>query len=153
MMRFVSYAFVHVSFTHMVFAGVFTLALGKMVGDIFGQVAVAAIFFAGVIAGAVAYWLIAGDPAPLIGGFPGAYALIGGYTYIMWVHLGHVGESQYRAFLLIGILLAFQLLMSLMFGGGADWVADIGGFFAGLFLSVPLAPGGWARLKQRIRRR
>lgn len=152
-LRFVSYAFVHTSFTHMVFAGVFTLALGKMVGELFGQVAVAVLFFAGTIAGALSYWLILNDAVPLIGGFPGAYALIGAYTFIMWVHLGNVGQSQYRAFTLIGALLAFQLIFGLFFGAGNDWLADLGGFFAGLFLSVPLAPGGRARLMARLRRR
>ncbi|SIO13962.1 rhomboid family intramembrane serine protease [Vannielia litorea] len=152
LMRLVTYPFVHGGFTHMVFAGVFTLALGKMVGEILGQVAVAALFFAGVLAGAVAFWLLAPGGA-LYGAFPGAYALIGGYTYIMWVHLGRMGESQYRAFGLIGILLVFQLVFGVLFGSGSDWIGDIGGFLAGLFLSVPLAPGGWQRLMARLRRR
>ncbi|MCO6383774.1 MAG: rhomboid family intramembrane serine protease [Vannielia sp.] len=151
-MRVVTYPFVHGGFTHMIFAGVFTLALGKMVGEVLGQVAVAVLFLAGTVAGAMAFWLLAGGGA-LYGAFPGAYALIGGYTYIMWVHLGRMGESQYRAFSLIGVLLVFQLVFGVLFGAGNDWIGDIGGFFAGLFLSVPLAPGGWRRLMERMRRR
>ncbi|MBS8227827.1 rhomboid family intramembrane serine protease [Vannielia litorea] len=152
LMRIVTYPFVHGGFTHMLFAAVFTLALGKMVGDILGQVAVAVLFFAGTVAGALAFWMLAPGGA-LFGAFPGAYALIGGYTYIMWVHYGHMGESQYRAFALIGVLLVFQLVFGVLFGAGNDWIGDIGGFLAGLFLSVPLAPGGWQRLIARLRRR
>ncbi len=152
LMRLVTYPFVHGGFTHMVFAGVFVLALGKMVGEVLGQVAVAVLFLAGTVAGALAYWALAGGGA-LYGAFPAAYALIGGYTYIMWVHLGHMGESQYRAFTLIGVLLVFQLVFGVLFGAGNDWIADIAGFLAGLFLSVPLAPGGMARLVERLRRR
>ncbi|MBY6155472.1 rhomboid family intramembrane serine protease [Vannielia litorea] len=152
LMRIVSYPFVHGGFTHMIFAGVFTLALGKMVGEVLGQVAVAVMFFSGTVAGALAFWLLAGGGA-LFGAFPGAYALIGGYTFIMWVHLGRRGENQYGAFTLIGVLLAFQLVFGVLFGAGNDWIADIGGFFAGLFLSVPLAPGGWRRMMERLRRR
>ncbi|QDC11346.1 rhomboid family intramembrane serine protease [Oceanicola sp. D3] len=152
LMRTVTYPFVHGGFTHMLFAAVFTLALGKMVGEVLGQVAVVVLFFAGTVAGALAFWLLAGGGA-LYGAFPGAYALIGGYTYILWVHYGHMGESQYRAFTLIGVLLVFQLVFGVLFGAGNDWIGDIGGFFAGLFLSVPLAPGGWQRLMARLRRR
>ena len=43
--RFVSYAFVHASFTHALFAGVMLLALGKMVGEALGSFAVLVIFF------------------------------------------------------------------------------------------------------------
>lgn len=153
LMRIVTYGFVHGSFTHMAFAGVFTLALGKMVAEVFGQVQALALFLAGLVCGALAYWLALDDPFPLFGAFPGAYALIGGYTYILWVHLGHLGESQYRAFGLIAALLLIQLVFAMLFGGTNDWVADIGGFLAGLFLSVPLSPGGWRRLRNRLRQR
>ena len=37
MIRLISYPFVHASFTQMVFAAVFVLALGKMVGEVFSQ--------------------------------------------------------------------------------------------------------------------
>jgi len=39
LIRFVSYAFIHGSFTHALFGGAMLLALGKFVGDVFNQFA------------------------------------------------------------------------------------------------------------------
>ena len=151
--RFVTYPVVHFSFTQMIFVVVFVLALGKMVGEVIGQAAVALIFFASSIVGALAYALILADPRPLAGGFPGAYGLIGGYTFILWVGYGAVGQNQYRAFTLIGFLLGIQLIFGLLFGANAGWLADLVGFATGLALSPILVPGGFGRLVARLRRR
>ena len=153
MLRFVSYAFLHVSFTHILFVVVFILALGKMVGEIFSFAAVLAIFWAGIVAGAVAYGLVLDDNVPLVGAFPGAYALIGAYTFIMWVALGNMGESQMSAFTFIAFLMGIQLFFNIFFGGANDWIADIAGFAAGFLLSFVVSPGGWGRVMAKLRQR
>ena len=153
LMRFVTYPFVHGSFTHMIFVVVFVLALGKLVGEVISQAAVAAIFLAATILGAGAYAVLLEDPRPLIGGFPGAFGLIGGYTFILWVGYGAVGANQFRAFSLIAVLLGIQLIFGLLFEVGSDWVAEVAGFLTGLALSPLLVPGGFGRLLARIRHR
>lgn len=151
--RFVTYLFVHGSFTHAVMVCVFVLALGKLVGETFSQVAVVAIFFGAGIAGALAYGLLISNPYPLLGGYPGAYGLIGAFTYILWVGYGRSGENQLQAFRLIGFLLGIQLLFGLIFGSNPAWVAELTGFVTGFALSGVLRPGGWARLLHRMRQR
>lgn len=151
--RIVSYAFVHAGFTHALFVVVFVLALGKLVGEIFSFGAVLAVFWAGIVVGALAYGVILDDRAPLIGAFPGAYALIGAFTFVRWVQLGHVGANQMSAFTLIGFLVGIQLLFKVLFGGGNDWVADIAGFGAGFALSFVVSPGGWSRVVAKLRQR
>jgi len=152
-MRFVTYPFVHVSFTHMVFVVVFVLALGKLVGEAIGQAAVAIIFVAASVAGALVYALVLNDPRPLVGGFPGAFGLIGGYTFILWVGYGAVGQNQFRAFTLIGVLMGIQLIFGLLFTVNNDWLAEVAGFLTGLALSPLLVRGGFARLLARLRQR
>lgn len=152
-MRFVSYPFVHASFTHALFAGVMLLALGKMVGEAMGSFAVLLIFFVSAAGGALVYALTVGGPTPLIGAFPAVYGLIGGFTYLLWLRLGQLGEKQVRAFTLIGFLLAIQLIFGLLFGANAEWVADLAGFAIGFVMSTILVPGGWARLVDRLRQR
>ena len=49
--------------------------------------------------------------------------------------------------------MGIQLLFGLLFGGGWDWVAELAGFFTGFFLSFVVSPGGWARVRQKIRQR
>lgn len=154
MMRFVTYPFVHGGFTHALFVGVFLLALGKMVGEVFRAWAVLAVFFGAAIAGALAYSLLPYDVQPLFGGYPAVYGLIGAFTYILWARLGAVNANRYRAFTLIGFLLAFQLVFGLLFGaGGWSWVAEIAGFATGFGLSFVVSPGGWQRTVRMLRQR
>ncbi len=152
-LRFVTYPFVHGNFTHALFATVFILALGKFVGEVFRGWAVAAIFFAAVVAGALAYSLVPGIRAPLLGAYPGAYGLIGAFTFILWARLGAVHANRARAFSLIGVLLGIQLLFGMIFGGAPDWIADLAGFAAGFLLSFVVGPGGPAHLLRLIRQR
>lgn len=152
-LRLVTYPFVHASFTHMLFAAVLTLALGKFVGERLNQAAVLVLFFASAALGALAYALILPDGGGLVGAFPGVYGLIGGFTCLLWLRLGEVGGPQIRAFSLIGILLALQLVFGLFFGTGTSWIADVAGFGFGFLLSFVLVPGGWQRLRAKIRHR
>ncbi len=151
--RLVTYPFVHYGFGHAAMALVFVLAMGKFVGEVFAGWAVAGVFFASAVSGALIWWLSASDPSPLIGAYPGAYGLIGAYTFLLWAGLAGRGQPRARAFQLIGFLVAIQVLFFGLFGGGYGFIADLGGFAAGFALSFVLAPGGWARLRDRMRRR
>ena len=152
LMRFVTYPFVHGSFTQALFVGVFVLAMGKMVAEVFGAIATLLVFVLSGIAGALAYGVLTSDSYPLIGGFPPVYGLIGAFTFLLWRSLTLVGANQARAFTLIAFLMGIQLVFGLLFGAQKDWVADLAGFACGFGLSFFVSPGGWARMKARIRR-
>lgn len=152
LMRFFTYPFVHGSFSGTLFAAVFVLALGKMVGETLGQVAVLALFLGGGAFGALAYAVVLNDPAWLMGGFPSSYGLIGGYSFVLWVTLGAKGQEQLRAFTLIALLMGIQLLFGALFGGNLTWFADFFGFVFGFLTSMALVPGSFARLMQKLRR-
>lgn len=151
LVRFFTYPFVHASFTQMIFAAVLTLALGKFVGERMPQWAVLVLFVASAALGALAYALVLPEGPGLVGAFPGVYGLIGGFTCLLWLRLGEVGAPQYRAFSLIGLLLALQLVFGLVFGSGLMWVADLAGFVCGFLVSFLLVPGGPSRLRAKIR--
>jgi membrane associated rhomboid family serine protease len=151
--RFVTYPFVHGSFTQALFGIVFLLALGKMVAEVFRPWAVIAVVVAATIVGGLVYSLVPGLRYPLFGAFPPVYGLIGAFTFILWARLGALNANRYRAFSLIGFLLGIQLLFGLLFGGRPDWIADIAGFVAGFALSFLVAPGGPAHLLRVIRQR
>ncbi|MFN7223300.1 MAG: rhomboid family intramembrane serine protease [Paracoccaceae bacterium] len=152
--RLVSYPFVHGNVTHAVFVVVILLALGKMVGEVFRWWALLVVFFVSAVVGALVYTLVLpGVRAPLIGGYPAVYGLIGGFTFLLWVNLAAVGANKYRAFTLIGFLLGIQLLFGLLFGGGYEWVADLSGFATGFTLSFMVSPGGWSRVLAKVRQR
>ncbi|MEM8802842.1 MAG: rhomboid family intramembrane serine protease [Pseudomonadota bacterium] len=151
--RFVTYPFVHGTFTHAIFVIVFLLALGKLVGEVFGNVAVLVLFFACGIFGALVYAGLTGPDQLLIGGFPSVYGLIGAYTFLLWVRFGALGQNQYQAFTLIGFLLGIQLIFGVLFGSNNDWIAEIAGFAFGFFLTPALVPGAFRRFLERMRQR
>ncbi len=150
--RFVTYPFVQANFTQAIFVCVFVLAMGKMVAEVFGSLAMLIIFVLSGVGGALAYAVLLDPAYPLVGGFPPVYGLIGAFTWLLWRKLSLVGENQSRAFSLIAVLMGIQLLFGLIFGGTSDWVADLGGFATGFGLSFFLAPGGWARILSKTRR-
>jgi membrane associated rhomboid family serine protease len=151
--RFVTYAFVHGSFTHALWVCVLLLALGKFVGEIFRLLSFLILFFTTSIFGAMIYGAVSWQNTPLIGAFPGVYGLIGAYTYLMWLALERMGDNQLKAFQLIGILLGIMLVYSMLFGSSPTWIAEVSGFLIGLFIAPLLAPGGWSAFLNRIRKR
>ena len=149
--RLLTYPFVHQGFTSTLFAGVLLLALGKLVGEVMGQLAVFVVFFLSAIIGAICFGLLT-DQGWLTGAFPAVYGLIGAYTFLMWHQLDAAGEGPARAFGLIGFLMGIQIVFAL-FTGDLRWVADLAGFLSGLVLSFVVVPGGWARLLRMTRQR
>lgn len=153
LLRSVTYAFLHLGFTHALFAMVLLLALGKMVAEAMGQVAFLIIFFISGIAGAVIYAAVLNDPVWLVGAYPNVYGLIGGYSFVMWRRLSGLGQQQLQAFSLIAILMGLQLLWGVFFDAGTQWLAELFGFFVGFGLSFLLAPGEWQILLNKLRQR
>ena len=153
LMRFFTYPFLQGSFTQAVFVIVFLLALGKMVGERIGQLAILAIFFGASILGAIVYGIVWDTRVPLFGGFTGAYGLVGAFTLILWAQLGENGGPRYQAFALIAVLLAVQFLFGIFFGAGKNWVAEVAGFISGFGIASLMYPGAWTRILARARER
>lgn len=157
--RILTYSFVHMSLTQAIFVIVFCLALGNLVASQFRTWAVLALFFGSAIGGALVYTLFVGMLPqfrfqPLIGGYPAVYGLVGAFTFLLWTRLGQENANRMRAFSLIGMLLAFQLVFGLIFqSSDKTWIAEVAGFVTGFFLSFVLIPGGVARVMAQIRQR
>jgi membrane associated rhomboid family serine protease len=152
-LRFVAYPLVHWNLTHALFVVVFLLALGKYVGEVFRWWALLVVVIGASVIGAVVYGAIPSVRAPLVGGYPAVYGLIGAFTFILWARLGQVGANRARAFVLIGFLLGVELLFGLLFGGGPAWIANVTGFATGFALSFVVSPGGWRAVLARLRDR
>ncbi|TKW64287.1 MAG: rhomboid family intramembrane serine protease [Paracoccus denitrificans] len=156
--RVLTYPFFHGTVTHALFVIVFTLALGKMVAEQFRPWAVVALFFGASVGGAAIFTLFGifsgTDLAALIGGYPAVYGFVGAFTFLLWVRLGMENANRMRAFTLIGMLLAFQLVFGLLFGNaGYSWIAEVSGFAIGFLLCFILVPGGFDRALAAVRRR
>ena len=150
--RCFSYIFLHGSFTAAIFSGVILLAMGKLVGEVMGQLAVIILFVFSGVFGVVVFGLLT-DQAWLIGAYPSVYGLIGAYTFLLWQRVAGQGMQQLTAFRLIGFLMGIQLIFGIFFVTGQDWVAELAGFVCGFALSVIVMPGGLARLRTAIQRK
>lgn len=153
LLRLLSYPLIHTGLMHAGFVVVFILAMGKMVAEVFSPLAFVTLFWVSAIAGALGFVALMDSPYPLVGGYPGVYGLIGAFTFLMWIEAGARGGSRYRAFGLIGMLLAIQVIFGLINGQFGNVVADLTGFAAGFALSFVLVPGGWRRIVARLRDR
>lgn len=156
--RIVTYPFIHYSLTQALFVLAFTLALGNMVARNFRPWAMIALYLGSAIGGALVYTVavsfIPERPATLIGGYPAVYGLVGAFTFLLWVRLAAENANRLRAFTLIGMLLLFQLVFGIVFGGaGYGWIAEIAGFAIGFGLSFLLIEGGMSRALRLIRQR
>ncbi len=156
-----TYPFVHTDLTQAVFVIVILLALSKFVGEVFHWWAVLAVFLTSSLVAALVYTAIPYTQAPLIGGYPPVYGLIGAFTYVQWMRASAIGSGQLRAFQLIGFLLGIRIafgafsLVTYGFaqGVGWDWTAELAGFMTGFLMSFAVSPGGWSRVLARIRQR
>ena len=152
LLRFVTYSFLHYGFVQMAIGGAIFLAMGKLVGEVIGAWAAGVIFFVSAAFGALVYaWAQVGN-AWLIGAFPGAYGLIGGFTFVLWARARMTGQNQAQAFSLIAMLMGIQLLFGLIFGTDNTWVSELAGFVSGFALCFVFVPGARAALLARLRR-
>ncbi len=148
---FVTYPFVHASFMHIPFGVVILLALGNYVSQLFSQVAILLAFVLSGAGAALIYGLAVETRVPLIGVYPAVYGLIGLYTWMLWVAAEELGQNRYAAFRLILFLVGIQIVFALIDGFYQGIIADIAGFVVGFALATPLAPGGLARIRAKLR--
>jgi rhomboid protease GluP len=153
LLRLVTYPLIHTGFAHAAFVVVFILAIGKMVAEVFSPLAFVALFLGSAIVGALGFVTLMSSPYPLVGGYPGVYGLIGAFTFILWTREHLRGGPGYRAFGLIGALLAIQLLFGVIQGEFGNVAADLSGFVAGFTMSFVVSPGGWRRVLGKLRLR
>ena len=153
MWRLISYPFVHASVSHALFCIVILMAMGKFVGEVFRWWAVLLVFVVATLVGAAVFTALPMIRQPLAGAWVPIYGLIGAFTWILWDRLRGAGRKRLRAFSMIGMLLAFQVIFGVLFGTGWDWVAELPAFAAGFALSFLVAPGGPAKLRALLRQR
>ncbi|MBM2575376.1 rhomboid family intramembrane serine protease [Jannaschia sp. Os4] len=155
-LRWVAYPFVHGGFGHAAMVVVFVLALGNVIGDVVRGWRLLVLFFVPALAGGLAYVVLLDPPAPLFGGYAGAYGLIGAFTWLVRRGMTRLAIDPDRAFLLLGFLLAIQPVFGLVSGSFAwvgDWVAEAVGAAVGYALCGTLVPGGGRAVVTRMRRR
>lgn len=154
LLRYVSYLFVHAGPTHLLFALIFVLAMGKMVGERFGSMRFVLVAILPTIPAAMIFGLFTADSANgwLLGAMPMAFSLIGAFTWLRWKEAGDDRDKRLRAFSLIGVLIVARIAFGMFGEIGMFWIAELLSFaFGALFSALFLAPGSWSAVRARLR--
>ncbi len=123
--RFVSYAFVHESWPHLLFNMIALYVLGNPINQRFGQIGYLAFYLAGAIAAAIGFLMVGGEA--MIGASGAVGAVIGAYLALLprsniRIFIG-VGTLQVRSMYLLIIFFLYNVLMSVASRLGAQPVA------------------------------
>ncbi|SHJ14521.1 rhomboid family intramembrane serine protease [Wenxinia saemankumensis] len=158
----VTSTFLHAGFWHLAGNMLFLWIYGDNMEDEFGRVGFLLFYLAGGIAASLLQWAAEPwSPIPVVGASGAIAAVMGGYLLlfpraridILLFLVVYVRTFAVPAFLVLGLWFALQIFGGVNTptdeGGVAYW-AHIGGFAAGLALTVPLwlrlgGPGYWTR--------
>jgi membrane associated rhomboid family serine protease len=147
-LTFITYMFVHASWMHLLTNMLFLWVFGDNVEDAFGYVGFALFYLlAGVAAAGLHVLMSPGSGAPLIGasgaisGVLGAYVLLYPRARVLMLMFVPI-PIRISAFWVLGIWFAIQIFSLVQANGNGAvevaWWAHIGGFLAGMLLTLVL---------------
>lgn len=145
-LSFVSHAFLHGGFLHLLMNTAIFLALGAHLARAVGQGATLLLFFGSVVAGAVGFGLLTSEAQqfiPMVGASGGIFGMLGAMKRWEWQHIRRHNLSPRRFWTTVLVFLGINVVLSLsagMAGGGVAWEAHLGGFVAGWLAAGALTP-------------
>jgi len=147
-LTFVTYMFLHAGWIHLISNMLFLWVFADNVEDAFGYFAFTLFYLLCGIAGAFAHVMMTPDsPAPLIGASGAVSGIIGAYVLLypkarIWILLFYRIPLRISAIWVLGGWFLLQVFSVLTAGTDSDvqvaWWAHIGGFIAGLVITLVL---------------
>jgi membrane associated rhomboid family serine protease len=147
-LTFVTYMFLHAGWIHLISNMLFLWVFADNVEDAFGYFAFTLFYLLCGMTGALAHVMMTPDsPAPLIGASGAVSGIIGAYVLLypkarIWILLFYRIPLRISAIWVLGGWFLLQVFSVLTAGTDSDvqvaWWAHIGGFFAGLVITLVL---------------
>jgi len=137
---FVTYAFLHGSFLHMLFNMLILLHLGRETVLRLGQGGFLLLFVLSSIGGAAIYALLAPGDAPMLGASGAVFGLFGATMFWDMQRRRAVGASLGPVGRLLLGLIVMNVLLYFMVAGMLAWQAHLGGFVTGFALAALITP-------------
>ncbi len=137
---FLSHAFLHGGFLHLIGNMVATLALGGIVVARIGERGFLLLYALSAIGGGIGFALLSGSEAPMIGASGAVFGLIGAWKFWEWQmrhHLNSAMRPLWRS--LLGLLL-LNVILWVALSGLLAWEAHLGGFIAGVVFAAIVTP-------------
>lgn len=141
---FVTYAFLHADWQHLLGNVLALTWLGRELGDRCTPGRFAQLYAISLLGGAVGFGLMSASPAPMVGASGAIMGLIG--TWIAW-EAGDMRASGWKprriaiaVLARCALLLLLNVLMFVLLDGLLAWQTHLGGFIAGALAGVAIRP-------------
>ncbi|TVP73247.1 MAG: rhomboid family intramembrane serine protease [Rhodobacteraceae bacterium] len=137
---FLTYAFLHGGFLHLIGNMVVTLALGGIVVARIGERGFLLLYALSAIGGGLGFALFSNSEAPMVGASGAVFGLIGAWKFWEWQMRQHLNSSMrplWRS--LLGLLL-LNVVLWFALSGLLAWEAHLGGFVVGVVVAAIVTP-------------
>lgn len=128
---FVTHAFLHGGFLHMVMNLAILLAMGRFVEGAYGPRVILPLFVAGAIGGGAAYGLLTTGPYPMVGASGAVFAFLGLWIVWDWRRHRRAGLSTRPITSRVLVLAGLNVVFFFGLGGMLAWQSHLGGFIVG----------------------
>jgi membrane associated rhomboid family serine protease len=141
---FLSYGVLHAGPGHMIGNVLTLIVIGPPVAARYGGRGLAAIWFASVFGGALAFGLISRSPAPMVGASGAIFGLAGAWTWIEAADRRRAGAGRLAVAARVAGIMAglagLNLAMWFALQGVLAWETHLGGYLAGFALAAAIGP-------------
>ncbi len=128
---FISHAFLHGGLVHLAMNSVVLLSLGKFVSAHVGAARTLLVLLLSAVAGAACFGLLSSSPAPMIGASGAVFGLIGLWQAMDYRICRQAGLPLQPIVMAILGLIAANIALFVILGGGLAWQAHLGGWIVG----------------------
>lgn len=137
---FISYAFLHSGFLHLIGNMIVVLALGGIVVARIGEKGFLLLYVLSTLGGAAGFAFLSTSPSPMIGASGAVFGLIGAWKFWEW-QARHAVHAPMRPLWmsLVGLTLLNVILWVAM-SGFLAWEAHLGGFIMGVLFAAIVTP-------------
>jgi rhomboid protease GluP len=132
---FVTYAFLHGGFLHLLFNMLILVHLGRDCVARLGEWGFFVLYILSAIGGAVGFLLLATAPGPMVGASGAIFGLFGAVQYWDWQVRRATGAPLGPFWKVMLGLVLMNVLLYAMVGGLLAWQAHLGGYVAGFLVA------------------
>ncbi len=137
---FVTYAFLHGGFLHLIGNMVVVLALGGIAVARVGQQGFLLLYALSAIGGGAGFALLSSSEAPMVGASGAVFGLIGAWQYWEWQLRRHLGSPLGPVWRRLVGLALLNVVLWLLLSGLLAWEAHLGGFVVGVVFAALVTP-------------
>lgn len=137
---FLSHAFLHGGFLHLVVNMITLVSIGNAVCDRVGAWGFMWLYLASVLGGALGFGLLSNSAQPMVGASGGLFGLVGGLLAWSYIDRFTAARRLWPVARAVLILIALNLVFWWVMDGLLAWQTHLGGFVVGWVVALLIDP-------------